>query len=95
MLTFNDWYTFNFVDNKVMDHLGDMFIKVFRKKSFKTDDKCFEVLMRIDDVVRMFGHYQIIKINYHTVLRSDKDLSDYKVLCALICPPEEEANDQG
>ena len=88
MITFGEWYKFNFVDNKIMDTLGDLYIKVFRKKSFTSEDKCLEGLMRIDDAVKMFGDYSLMKINYHTD-RSPRYGSDYKALCALICMPEE------
>ena len=85
MLSFSEWYEFNFVTNKIMDHFGDMYIKVFRKHSYKNEDKCFEVLMRIDDAVRMFGGYKLFKVTMHTELR---DCGEYKALCALLCPVE-------
>ena len=86
MITFGEWHKFNFVDNKIMDHLGDIYIKVFRKPSFNSEDKSFQALMRIDDAVKMFGSYPLFKVNYHTTLR---DNFEYKALCALICMPEE------
>lgn len=82
-MTFGEWHKFNFVDHKVMDHLGDIYIKVFRKPSFKTDDKCLEGLMRIDDAVKMFCDYTLMKVNYHQEWRDNE--SNYKALCALIC----------
>ena len=86
MITFGEWHKFNFVDNKIMDTLGDIYIKVFRKQSFKSEDKCLEVLMRIDDAVKMFGNYTLFKMNYYASVRDD---FEYKALCALICMPEE------
>ena len=67
MITFGDWHKFNFVDNPVMNNLGDIYIKVFRKHSFKSEDKCLEGLMKIEDAVKMFSHYTLFKIGYHTV----------------------------
>lgn len=90
MITFGEWHKFNFEDNKLMDHLGDMYIKVFRKPSFKSEDKCLEGLMRIDDAVKMFGSYPLFKINYHQEWRDNE--SNYKALCALIVM-EAPAND--
>ena len=83
MITFGEWHKFNFVDNKLMDSIGDMYIKVFRKPSFKSEDKCLEGLMHIDDAVKMFGSYSLFKINYHQEWRDNA--SNYKALCALIC----------
>lgn len=90
MITFGEWHKFNFVDNKIMDTLGDIYVKVFRKHSFKSEDKCLEGLMRIDDAVKMFGNYPLIKVNYYATV---KDGFEYKALCALIYIPEEESND--
>jgi hypothetical protein len=91
MITFGEWYKFNFVDNTLMDGLGDIYIKVFRKRSFKTEDKCLEGLVRIVDAVKMFGDYSLYKINYHTSYRND---FEYKALCALIFMEEEQSDDQ-
>lgn len=86
MITFGEWYKFNFVDNKLMDTLGDIYIKVFRKQSLKSEDKCLEGLVRICDAVKMFGNYPLFKVNYHVTVR---DGFEYKALCALIYIPEE------
>lgn len=85
-MTFLKWYTFNFVDNHIMNNLGDMYIKIFRKKSFNTEDKCLEVLMRIDDAVSLFGNYQIMKIGMHSESHNG---IEYKALCALLYLSEE------
>ena len=81
MITFREWHKFNFVDNKLMDTLSDIYIKVFRKKSFKTEDRCLCQLMRIDDVLKMFGDYTVMKINFHSDMR---DGFEYRALCALL-----------
>jgi hypothetical protein len=90
MITFGEWHKFNFVDNKLMDHLGDIYVKVFRKPSFKSEDKCLEGLMRIDDAVKMFGNYPLYKINYHSSYKND---FEYRALCALVVMEEEKSND--
>lgn len=84
-MSFSKWYQFNFIDNNIMN-FGDMYIKVFRKYSYKDEDKCFEVLMRIDDAARMFGSYKLIKITMYSEAR---EFGEYKALCALLCPMEE------
>ena len=83
MITFGEWHKFNFVDNKIMQ-MGDIFVKVFRKHSFKSDDKCLEGLMRLEDAVKMFGDYTLFNINYHTIPRDSTREFDYKCLCAMI-----------
>lgn len=80
-MKFKDWYQFNFVDNKVMDCIGDIYIKVFRKKSFASEDKCFQILMKMDDAVKMFGEYPLMKIGFH---HEQRDCGDYKTLSALL-----------
>lgn len=84
MITFGEWHKFNFVDNTIMNNLGDIYIKVFRKRSLTSEDKCLEGLMKIDDAVKMFSHYTLFKIGYHTVPARESFECDYKVLCALI-----------
>ena len=93
MITFGEWHKFNFVDNEVMKGLGDIYIKVFRKRSLTSNDKCLEGLMKIEDAVRMFSNYTLFKIGYHTVPARDSYEFDYKVLCALIYLEEEKGND--
>ena len=92
MMTFGEWHKFNFVDNKVMNNLGDIYIKVFRKQSLRTEDKCLEGLMKVDDAVKLFANYKLFKITYHTVPAKYSYDFDYKVICALIYL-EEESND--
>ena len=83
-MSFREWYEFN-CD---LMNFGDMYIKVFRKASYKNEDKCLEVLMRTDDAVRMFGSYNLLKITMHSEAR---ECGDYKALCALLCQKEETA----
>ena len=93
MITFGEWHKFNFVDNPVMNNLGDIYIKVFRKRSLTSDDKCLEGLMKIEDAVRMFSNYTLFKIAYHTIPARDTYDFDYKVLAALIYLEEGKSND--
>jgi hypothetical protein len=65
-----------------MDSLGDIYVKVFRKKSFKTEDRIFCSLMRIDDAVKLVGALQLLKVSFHTEYRDGG--SDYKALSALV-----------
>ena len=83
MLKFKDWHNYNCVENKVMDYIGDIYIKVFRKlrngTGFRTDkdSMMFSTLMRLEDAAKMFGELPLIKINFHME-------NDYKTLCALL-----------
>lgn len=95
MITFGEWHKFNFVDNPIMNNLGDIYIKVFRKHSFKSDDKCLEGLMKIEDAVKMFSNYTLFKIAYHTIPARDTYEFDYKVICALIYLGEESNDSSG
>ena len=94
MITFGEWHKFNFVDNKIMDHIGDMYIKVFRNHSFKTEDKCMECLIKIDDAVKMFDKYILMKVNHHSA-PSAKYGGEYKALCELIYLEEESHDTTG
>ena len=95
MITFGEWHKFNFVDNPIMNNLGDIYIKVFRKHSFKSDDKCLEGLMKVEDAVKMFSNYTLFKIAYHTIPARDTYEFDYKVICALIYLGEESNDSAG
>ena len=62
-MTFKEWYKFNFEDNKLF-YIRNSYVKIFRKKSFKTEDLSFKALVSIPDIVNFFGDYNIIFINY-------------------------------
>lgn len=76
-MKFIDWYNFNFVDNKVMDRVGDIYMKVMRKKSSLLEDKMLDTLVRVSDAVRMFGDYELMFVSI------DKQ-NDYATICALV-----------
>lgn len=76
-MKFIDWYNFNFVDNKVMDRVGDIYMKVMRKKSLLLEDKMLDTLVRVSDAVRMFGDYELMFVSI------DKQ-NDYATICALV-----------
>ena len=83
MLKFKEWHNYNCVENKVMDYIGDIYIKVFRKlpkgTGFKTDNgnMMFSTLMRLEDAAKMFGELSLIKVHLHME-------NDYRTLCALL-----------
>jgi hypothetical protein len=87
-MTFAEWYNFNFVENKIMDFLGDIYVKVFRKKSFKHEDMSLCGLMRISDAVKLVGNLELMKVNFHSELRDGEP--NYKALCALVCMNEDQ-----
>ena len=72
-MTFKEWYKFNFEDSKLF-YIGEAYIKVFRKKSVKTEDLSFKDIVPIHDIAKNFGDYNIIFINY-------EDEYGYKGLC--------------
>ena len=82
-MTFENWYKFNFVDNKIMTDMGDMYVKLFRDNHTSKDNCALSTLIRIDDAVRLFGHLQVIRISYHSEERPNG--YTYKALCALLC----------
>jgi hypothetical protein len=49
--------------------------------------------MKTEDAVKMFSHYTLFKISYHTVPACATYDFDYKVLCALIYLEEEKSDD--
>ena len=55
-MTFKEWYKFNFEDSKLF-YIGEAYIKVFRKKSVKTEDLSFKALVSIPDIVNFFDWY--------------------------------------
>lgn len=87
-MTFAEWHNFNFVENKIMDSLGDIYVKVFRKKSFKHEDMSLCGLMRISDAVKLVGNLELMKVNFHSEWRDGE--SNYKALCALVCMKEDQ-----
>ena len=76
-MKFIDWYNFNFVENKVMDRIGDIYMKVMRKKSFLLEDRMLYTLVRFSDAVRMFGDYELMSVSL------DKQ-DNYKTICAIV-----------
>lgn len=93
MLKFKEWYNYNCVENKVMDDIGDIYIKVFRKLPnsawFRTDqgNMIFSTLIRLEDAAKMFGELSLIKINFHME-------NDYRTLCAPLGWEEAEVNEE-
>lgn len=77
-MKFIDWYNFNFVDNKVMNNFGDIYVKVMRKHSFRSEDVMLDTLMNTSDAVKVFGDYQLIQVN----LRTEKN---YDTIGVLVC----------
>lgn len=81
-MTFNEWHQFNFVNNKIMN-IGDIYVKIMRKKSYHSDDKMIDALMKIDDTVKMFGDYTILSIGFDS--KHSEKLGDYyKTLSVLL-----------
>lgn len=80
-MTFKEWYKFNFEDNKLFN-INDAYIKVFRRKSTKSEDMSFKTIIPIRDILCFFGDFNILFINY------EKE-DGYKALCFGLYKEEE------
>ena len=54
-----DWYNFNFENDQFKCSIGDIYVKVFRKESYKNEDVILEQLMKTGDMVYLFGDYEM------------------------------------
>lgn len=77
-----DWYDFNFRNKQFGCNLGDVFVKVFRKESYKTEDMIFEQLMDHKDMIHLFGDYKMFLLKTHS-------LNGYCTICVLIYKADE------
>lgn len=80
-MKFVDWYNFNFVENKIMDRVGNIYMKVMRKKSLLLEDKMLDTLVTVSDAVRMFGDYELMYVSL------DKQ-DNYTTICAIVYKEE-------
>lgn len=68
-----DWYKFNFENDSFSASIGDFYVKVLRNPSPKPDEHIFSQLMRADDMISIFGDYNLYGIgkaednNYTTI----------------------------
>lgn len=90
-MKFIDWYNFNFVENKIMDRIGDIYVKIFRRESFQHDDMILCSLVNFEDAIKLFGDMKLMKVNFHCE-HSSKLNGQYKALSALLYM-EEKTND--
>ena len=73
----SDWYNFNFNNEQFKCNIGDVYVKVFRKESYKREDMIFEQLMDPVDMNNLFGDYKMFLLN--------KDIqNDYCTMCVCI-----------
>ena len=61
-----DWYNFNFGNEQFSCNIGDIYVKVFRRESYKTEDVILETLMKANNMVELFGDYKIFLIGKDT-----------------------------
>ena len=61
-----DWYNFNFCNEQFGCNIGDIYVKVFRKESYKSEDMIFEQLMKPSDMVHLFGDYKMFLLGKET-----------------------------
>lgn len=68
-----DWYKFNFENDAFSSSIGDFYVKVLRNPSPKPDEHIFTQLMSADDMIFIFGDYDLYSIgkaednNYTTI----------------------------
>ena len=68
-----DWYKFNFENDAFSSSIGDFYVKVLRNPSPKPDEHIFTQLMSADDMISIFGDYNLYGIgkaednNYTTI----------------------------
>ena len=72
-----DWYNFNFGNEQFRCNFGDVYVKVFRKESYKHEDMIFKQLMNPIDMVNLFGDYNMF------ILGKNTD-NDYCTVCVCI-----------
>ena len=72
-----DWYNFNFSNEQFRCNMGDIYVKVFRKESYKSEDVIFEQLMKPSDMVHLFGDYKMFILSKATQ-------NDYCTMCVCI-----------
>lgn len=57
-----DWYKFNFENDDFSANIGDFYVKVLRNPSPKPDEHIFTQLMNADDMISIFGDYDLYSI---------------------------------
>ena len=86
-MTINKWYDFN----KEALCICDCVIKVLKNGSRSNDDTMLpETLVKIDNAVKMFGEYEIIKhgLGVGSVPYSDPEDGSYHCLRFVLWAPE-------
>ena len=63
----SEWLNFNFFNDKVnmKTGVGDLYVKLFRKKSVNKADIALEALMSPEDIMLFFKDFEILFINKH------------------------------
>ena len=57
-----NWYKFNFENDDFSVSIGDFYVKVLRNPSPKPDEHIFTQLMNADDMISIFGDYNLYGI---------------------------------
>ena len=55
-----DWYNFNFGNEQFKCTIGDIYVKVFRKESYKNEDVILEQLMKPNDMIHPIYYHPAI-----------------------------------
>lgn len=76
-MKFKEWYNFVFCGEGVVAGWADVYVKVFRKRSFVDKDNCFVALLASKDAVELFGEYNIFFVSNHTE-------NNYKTICVSL-----------
>ena len=78
-----DWIRYN--ENVL--RIDDVIVKVFRKKSFITDDMAIRTKIKFRDMAQIFGEYTIVFINFD---KYQSDIGERTTLCFGIYYNEEQ-----
>ena len=80
-----DWIRYN--ENVL--RIDDVIVKVFRKKSFNTDDIAIKTKIKIRDMAQIFGEYTITFVNFDQY-KYEQLVDERTTLCFGIYYNEEE-----
>ena len=61
-----DWIDFNFNNEQFNNNLGDIYVNVYKHKSYGTNDRIFKQLMKLSDIIHLFGDYELFHVGKET-----------------------------
>lgn len=76
-----DWIEFNFNNNEFSFNIGDVCVKVFRKRSYKFEDMIFSNVLDPIDMAHLFGEYTM----FHVGKENKNHYTNDFYMCVYIC----------